>query len=308
MRILLVCNHRDPKPWVEAFVAQNPDLTIDVYPEVKHKDEIEFAISWQHEHGIFNEFPNLKVIASMGAGVYHIIGDQALPKNIEVTRIVDQNLTDDMANFVLLNALYGIRNFKFHQVNQDHKNWEIKTYQQPEEVNVGLLGYGVLGHAAGKKLQLNGFRVSSCSKTRKHVKGVKSYIESELDQFLSKAQILVCLLPITEDTIGILNKENLKKLPRGAQLINVARGQHLVEADLLEMLNEEQLSLACLDVFNTEPLPKDSKLWSHQRVLVTPHVASMTDPDAVVNQILDNYERMKKGQKLNNKVDRQKSY
>ncbi len=308
MRIVLVCNHRDPEPWVNAFTTQNPDVSIEVYPEVKHKEEIEFAISWQHDHGIFNEFPNLKVVASMGAGVYHIIGDQSLPANIEVTRIVDENLTQDMANFVLLNALYGIRNFKFHQINQHHKNWKIKAYQQPEEVNVGLLGFGVLGQATGKKLQLNGFKVSSWSTTRKYVKGIKSYIESELDQFLSKAQILVCLLPITEDTIGILNKENLKKLPRGAQLINVARGSHLVEADLLEMLNEEQLSLACLDVFNTEPLPKNSRLWTHQSVLVTPHVASMTDPEAVVNQILDNYERMKKGQKLNNRIDRQKSY
>ncbi|QSS96484.1 2-hydroxyacid dehydrogenase [Psychroflexus sp. ALD_RP9] len=308
MSIVLVCNHRDPKPWVKAFKNKNPNLDIQVYPDIKDINSVNFAISWQHEHGVFSQFPNLKVIASMGAGVHHILRDKTIPKSIKVTRIVDDNLTKDMADFVLLNCLYGIRNLKFHAQNQLDKHWEIKAYRQPEDIKVGIMGFGVLGKAAAKKLKLNGFMVNSLSKSRKKIEGIKSYIENELDQFLAESQILVCLLPITEDTKAILNHDNLKKLPQNAQVINVARSQHLVEDDLIQLLDDGHLSLACLDVFQTEPLPKDSRLWSHPKVSVTPHVASMTDPDSVVNQILDNFNRMKNNESLKNEVDREKAY
>ena len=308
MSIVLVCNHRDPKPWVKAFKDKNPDLDIQVYPDVKDVSSINFAISWQHEQGVFAQFPNLKVIASMGAGVHHILKDKTIPKSVKVTRIVDDNLTKDMADFVLLNCLYGIRNLKFHAQNQLDKHWEIKSYQQPEAVKVGVMGFGVLGKAAAKQLKLNRFKVNSLSKSRKNIEGITSFIEDELDQFLAESQILVCLLPITEDTKAILNYDNLKKLPENAQVINVARGQHMVEDDLIQLLDENHLSLACLDVFQTEPLPTESKLWSHPKVSVTPHVASMTDPNSVVNQILDNFNRMENHKNLKNEVDREKAY
>lgn len=308
MSIVLVCNQRDPSQWLTAFKKKLPEEKIEVYPNIDDYNAVTFAISWQHDQGVFLKFKNLKVIASMGAGVHHILKDDTISNNIQVTRIVDDNLTKDMADFVLLNALYSIRNYAFHTANQAQKHWQIKAYLQPSEVKVGVMGFGILGKAAAEKLLMNGFQVNAWSKSRKTHEGVTSYVEEELTEFLTNSQILVCLIPITESTKSILNYSNLKKLPQKAHLINVARGQHLVEDDLLKLLDENHLSSACLDVFQTEPLPKDSALWRHSKVLVTPHVASMTDPESVVNQIFENYQRMQKGETLLNKVDREKAY
>lgn len=308
MSILLVCQHRDSKPWYKAFKEKNPDLDIQVYPEVENPDDIEFAISWRHPEGIYKNYPNLKVIASMGAGVHHVLKDQTIPDHVKITRIVDENLTRDMADFALLNTLFHIRNYNFHIAQQQKENWKIKAYQQPQETKVGILGMGVLGQAVAEKLNQNDFQVLGWSKSKKDNKAFKSFTENEFDQFMSQLDILICLLPLTEDTQGILNYENLKKLPQGAKLINLARGPHVVDEDLIQLLDEEHLSSAVLDVFDEEPLPKNSPYWSHPKVLVTPHVASMTDPQSVVNQIYENIENMKNGKDLKNQVDRSKKY
>lgn len=308
MSILLVCQHRDSEPWYKAFKEKNPSLDIQVYPEVENPDDIEFAISWRHPEGIYKNYPNLKVIASMGAGVHHVLKDQTIPDDVKITRIVDENLTRDMADFALLNTLFHIRNYNFYIAQQQEKNWEIKAYKQPHETKVGILGVGVLGQAVAEKLNQNEFQVLGWSKSRKENKAFKSFKENEFDQFMSEIDILICLLPLTEDTQGILNYENLKKLPQGAKLINLARGPHVVDNDLLKLLDEEHLSSAVLDVFDEEPLPKNSSYWSHPKVLVTPHVASMTDPQSVVNQIYENIENMKSGKELKNQVDRSKKY
>lgn len=308
MSILLVCQHRDSKPWFKAFNEKNPDLDIQVYPEVENPDDIEFAISWRHPEGIYKNYPNLKVIASMGAGVHHVLKDQTIPDDVKITRIVDENLTRDMADFALLNTLFHIRNYNFHIAQQQERNWQIKAYRQPQETKVGILGMGVLGQAVAEKLNQNDFQVLGWSKSKKENKAFRSFTENEFDEFMSQLDILICLLPLTEETEGVLNYENLKKLPQGAKIINLARGPHVVDDDLLKLLDEEHLSSAILDVFDEEPLPKNSPYWSHPKVLVTPHVASMTDPQSVVNQIYDNIENMKNGKDLKNQVDRSKKY
>lgn len=308
MSILLVCQHRDSKPWYKAFKEKNPDLDIQVYPEVENPDDVEFAISWRHPEGVYEAYPNLKVIASMGAGVHHVLKDQSIPDHVNITRIVDENLTRDMADFALLNTLFHIRNYNFHIAQQKEKNWKIRAYQQPQETKVGVLGMGVLGQAVAEKLNRNDFQVLGWSKSRKENKAFKSFTENEFDLFMSQLDILICLLPLTEDTKGILNYENLKKLPQGAKLINLARGPHVVDEDLIQLLDQEHLSSAVLDVFDEEPLSENSSFWSHPKVLVTPHVASMTNPQSVVNQIYENIENVKNGKDLKNQVDRSKKY
>ncbi|MGO1751922.1 MAG: 2-hydroxyacid dehydrogenase [Psychroflexus sp.] len=308
MSILLVCQHRDSKPWFKAFKEKNPDLDIQVYPEVENPNDIEFAISWRHPEGIYKNYPNLKVIASMGAGVHHVLKDQTIPDDVKITRIVDENLTRDMADFALLNTLFHIRNYNFHIAQQQERNWQIKAYRQPQETKVGILGMGVLGQAVAEKLYQNDFQVLGWSKSKKENKAFRSFTENEFDEFMSQLDILICLLPLTEETEGVLNYVNLKKLPQGAKIINLARGPHVVVDDLIQLLNEEHLSSAVLDVFDEEPLPNNSPFWSHPKVLVTPHVASMTDPQSVVNQIYDNIENMKNGKDLKNQVDRSKKY
>ncbi|MDN6310040.1 MAG: 2-hydroxyacid dehydrogenase [Flavobacteriaceae bacterium] len=308
MSILLVCQHRESESWYAAFKEKNPDLDIQVYPDVDDAEGIEFAISWRHPEGLYKDFPNLKVIASMGAGVHHVLKDKTIPEDVEITRIVDENLTRDMSDFALLNTLFHIRNYNFYIGNQQEKEWETKAYQQPQKTKVGILGLGVLGRAVAEKLHKNNFQVSGWSKSKKKSDAFESYTADQFDDFIAERDILICLLPLTEDTEGILNYKNLKKLPRGAKLINLARGQHLVENDLIQLLDEGHLESAILDVFQEEPLPKESQFWAHPKVLITPHVASMTDPQSVVDQIYTNIQNVKSGKALLNRVDRSKKY
>ncbi|MFN2260865.1 MAG: 2-hydroxyacid dehydrogenase [Psychroflexus sp.] len=308
MSILIVSQNRDPQSWVDTLKSKNPDLDIQVYPEVERPDEVEFAISWKHPEGIYQNYPNLKVIASMGAGVNHILKDKDLPKNIKVTRIVDEQLTKDMSDFVLLQSLAATRNLFKHFHDQQHKNWEVMNYQTPENTTVGIMGYGNLGQAAGEKLQKDGFNVIGFANSSKEINGISVYGKDDIDKFLNQTDVLVCLLPVTSATKGILNLDLFKKLKSKAYLINVARGEHLVEDDLVKAINEGFLSGASLDVFQEEPLPETHEFWAHPQIQVTPHIASMTDPNSVAEQLLTNYKNMKSGDDLIHQVDVEKGY
>lgn len=308
MSILLVSTTRDPDKWVKTLKEKNESLDIQIYPDVERPDDVEFAISWKHPEGLYKDFPNLKVIASMGAGVNHILKDDKLPEGVKVTRIVDNQLTEDMSQFVLLQCLAVSRNLFIHLQDQSDKRWKPKSYQTPEKTSVGIMGYGVLGQEAGKVLKANGFEVFGYANSSKMVNGVKVYGADELDAFLNKTQILVCLLPVTSKTKGILDLQLFEKLKEDAYLINVARGEHLIEADLISAIDRDIIKGASLDVFQEEPLPEIHPFWNHPKIQITPHIASMTDPESVANQLLENYNRMKKGESLINEVDVEKGY
>ncbi|MBZ9779038.1 glyoxylate/hydroxypyruvate reductase A [Psychroflexus sp. CAK8W] len=308
MSILLVSTTRDPDKWVKTLKEKNESLDIQIYPDVERPDDVEFAISWKHPEGLYKDFPNLKVIASMGAGVNHILKDDKLPEGVKVTRIVDNQLTEDMSQFVLLQCLAVSRNLFIHLQDQSDKRWKPKSYQTPEKTSVGIMGYGVLGQEAGKVLKANGFEVFGYANSSKMVNGVKVYGADELDAFLNKTQILVCLLPVTSKTKGILDLQLFEKLKEDAYLINVARGEHLIEADLISAIDRDIIKGASLDVFQEEPLPEIHPFWNHPKIQITPHIASMTGPESVANQLLENYNRMKKGESLINEVDVEKGY
>ncbi|TVZ27227.1 glyoxylate/hydroxypyruvate reductase A [Gillisia sp. Hel_I_86] len=306
MSVLLICTGRDPQVWVNAIREQQPNVKLYVYPEAHDPKEITYAVTWRHPKRVFNKYPNLKVIASIGAGVDHIICDPEIPKSALVTRVIDEQLTKDMSTFVLALVLDKIRNISLHH---SEKKWGPKPYQTVEEENIGIMGLGVLGKSAALNLSKNGFKVSGWSKTKKHIDGVSTYHgERDLNDFLKNTSILICLLPLTLETECILNKELFEKLPKGAYLINVARGEHLVEHDLLEMLDKNHLSGASLDVFRIEPLPQEHPFWKHPNIQITPHIASITDPKNAVNQLLDNYNRMLANKPLNNIVELKKGY
>jgi glyoxylate/hydroxypyruvate reductase A len=297
---------KDPKAWIEALKAEAPDLDLEVYPEVKDPKKVEYVLSWKHPHGIFRDYPNLKVIASMGAGIDHIIGDKEIAKHIKITRLVDEQLTKDMSVFVLSLILEYLRNLKEHHCSHE---WNPKAYGRPENTQVGIMGMGVLGVGVAEKLIRNKFNVTGWSKTKKEILGVTTYHgDEQLQEFLKNTQILVNLLPLTSKTKNILNKQLFEKLPKGAYLINVARGEHLIVDDLLEMIHTKHLSGAALDVFRQEPLPAEHPFWKNEKIKVSPHIASITHPKSVVPQILENYKRMKEGKELKNVVDREKEY
>ncbi|MCH4821823.1 glyoxylate/hydroxypyruvate reductase A [Gramella lutea] len=309
MSVLIVSPGRDPEKWKKALENQHPGMNIYVYPEDHDSEEVEFALTWNHPRGLFKNYPNLKVIASMGAGVDHILSDNALPDGVKVTKVVDETLTEDMGDFVLSQVMNHIRGLHHYARTQDKKEWDQFQYKRPQNTNVGIMGLGVLGNAVAGKLNKNFFNVYAWSRTEKNCEDVTCFHGKEqLEEFLQNSEILVCLLPLTEDTENILNADLFDMLPEGAYLINVARGEHLVEHDLMKMIDNGHLSGASLDVFREEPLPEDHPFWEHPKINITPHIASVTKPESVVPQIADNYDHMKEGEPLKNKVEMDKGY
>lgn len=309
MSVLIVSPGKDPEKWVEALKNQHPGMNIYVYPEEHDPQEVEFALCWNHPRGLFKNYPNLKVIASMGAGVDHIVNDPGLPDDVKITRVVDEMLTNDMSDFVLSQVMNHVRGLHGYTKAQKDKKWETFQYKRPKDTKVGIMGLGVLGNDAANKLTKNGFDVYAWTRTQKECNNITCFHGKEqLEEFLKNSEILVCLLPLTEDTENILNADLFDMLPEGAYVINVARGQHLVEHDLMEMIDKGHLSGASLDVFREEPLPEEHPFWEHPRINITPHIASLTNPESVIPQIVDNYERMKENEPLKNTVEMNKGY
>jgi glyoxylate/hydroxypyruvate reductase A len=309
MSITIFSQGRSSSRWADALKAQRPDLDVRVYPETGPAEEIEFVLAWNHPKGVFKNYPNLKCISSTGAGVDHILRDPDLPEQVQITRIVDEDLTQDMGAFVVALVLNHMRGLHGYKAAQSTHTWEQKGYQRAKDVTIGVMGLGVLGSHTAIQLSKLGFRVHGWSRTNKVLEGIGTYAgEEELDAFLSSSNFLVCLLPLTKDTANVLNKETFEKLPQGAFVINVARGEHLVDEDLIEMIDKGHLSGASLDVFREEPLPENHPFWSHPKINVTPHIASVTNPASAVAQILENYDRLQRKEPLLNVVSLAKGY
>jgi glyoxylate/hydroxypyruvate reductase A len=309
MSILIISQGRDVSPWVKALKAKRPDLELSIYPDDTNRDNIDFVLTWNHPLGAFKKYPNIKCISSMGAGVDHIFKDPELPANATITRIIDDNLSKDMAEFSIALVMNHLRGLSFYKLMQQEQSWKQESYLTIENVKIGVMGMGVLGVHVARELNKLGFEVNGWARTAKDIEGIKVYIgDGELNAFLSKSDILICLLPLTRETENILNKDTFKQLPKNAFIINVARGKHLVDNDLIEMIDAGHLSGASLDVFRVEPLPKEHPFWNHPKINITPHIASVTKPASVVAQVLDNYDRLKNNQTLINTVSPQKGY
>lgn len=309
MSITIFSQGRNTSRWAEALRERRPGLEVYTYPDTPAPEAVTFALAWNHPMGVFANFPNLKCIASTGAGVDHILRDPDLPNGAQITRIVDDNLTQDMALFVCAQVLNHVRGLHDYKEAQQQRDWKQHRYLRTDDVVIGVMGMGVLGSHTAQQLSRLGFKVHGWSRTHKLMEGVGTYAGSEeLDTFLNKANILVCLLPLTKQTANVLNKDTFSKLPKGAYVINVARGEHLVDEDLIDMLDSGHLSGASLDVFREEPLPAEHPFWGHPRINLTPHVASITDPASAVSQILENYDRLRHGEPLQNVVSQAKGY
>lgn len=309
MSITIFSQGRNTSRWADALRERRPGLDVRTYPDTAHAEEVEFALAWNHPQGVFKEFPNLKCIASTGAGVDHILRDPELPQGVQITRIVDDNLTQDMAAFVtalVLNHVRGLHRYKEAELSH---TWKQHSYLRTQDVVIGVMGLGELGSYTALQLSKLGFKVHGWTRSPKLMEGVGTFAgPEEFESFLSSSNILICLLPLTKQTANILNKDTFSKLPKGAYVINVARGEHLVDEDLIDMIDGGHLSGASLDVFREEPLPAAHAFWSHPAIHVTPHIASITNPASAVSQILENYDRMRHGESLINVVSKTKGY
>lgn len=307
---LLFLSEADPAdPWREALLAEMPDLDIRVWPDqIGDPDDIDVALVWNPPPGELSRYPNLKAILSLGAGIDALIQDDTLP-DLPLARMVDPAMTSTMADYILLAVLRHHRHFDLFEREQRAGRWTFVFPKRPEDRTVGILGLGELGNAAACKLRDHGFNIRGWSRSSKKIDGVQSFHgRDQLESFVGAAEILVCLLPLTPDTRGILNASLFAALPKGACLINAARGSHLVENDLLDALEQGQLSAATLDVFETEPPPTTSPLWLHERVLITPHVASYCVPKTAAKGVAANIKKARSSEPLNNLVDRRQGY
>ncbi|TQV83247.1 2-hydroxyacid dehydrogenase [Denitrobaculum tricleocarpae] len=295
--------------WQDAIAKLMPDLEFRIWPEIGEPADIEYALIWNPPKGALSKLPNLKVIFSMGAGIDHLASDPDLPANVPVVRMVDEGLTLGMTEFVVMAVLRHHRRIHDYEIQQRQKRWEqIVTPLAPDR-KVGILGLGVLGSDAAEKLAYLGFDVAGWSRTQKNLPGIECFSGEEgLRTFLRRTEILVCLLPLTESTKGILKAENLNLLPQGACLINVARGGHMIPEDVLAALDSGQLAAATLDVFPEEPLPESSPFWQHSKVLVIPHCASVTLPTTAAAKVVEGIEAARSGKPLQNVVDFERGY
>jgi glyoxylate/hydroxypyruvate reductase len=286
-----------------------PGLEIRIWPDIGDPAEIDYALVWRPEPNLLAALPNLKLILSLGAGIDHILRDPHLPPGVPIVRLVDPYLTQAMSEYVVLQVLRLHRHDLDYRAQQQAAIWRELPQKNAGERPVGILGFGEIGQDAGRKLAALGFPVSGWSRRERTVAGFATFAgPAGLPQLLAQSEILVCLLPLTGETQGILNARTFAALPRDAGLINAGRGAHLVEEDLIRALDSGQLSAAALDVFREEPLPPGHPFWRHPRILVTPHIAGITNPATAAPIILDNIRRFEEGRPLLNLVDPQVGY
>ena len=272
--------------------------------------EINYVAGFRPAPGFLKTLPNLKAVFSLGAGVDGFLRDPEFPKNLPLVRFVDPTLMHEMAQFVTMHVLIAHRGQRFFDTMQRQSQWQQRMRTKPSrDTRIGILGLGDIGATIAAGLLPFDFRLSGWSRSLKSVSGVKSFAgKEELPQFLAQCDYCVCVLPLTDDTRGIMNADFFAKLPKDAFVINVARGSHLIEEDLIAALDSGHLSGAVLDVFQTEPLPADSPIWRHPKITATPHIAGITDPRMALAYVADCVARCEEGRPLENIVDLSKGY
>jgi len=312
--VLIAISGWDPNPWRTRMEALLPSHEIVMLGEPFDRESIRYALSWRHPPGALKDLPNLRVIVSLGAGVDHLFSDPALPDR-PIVRVVDPDLTNRMSEWVVMHALAHLRQLRRYERQQSERVWADDD-QQPRasDIQIGVLGLGVMGKDAAVKLKALGFKVAGWSASPKSLAEVACFSGADgLKLLLAQTDILVVLLPLTEATCGIINAPLLSQLNRGGPLggpilINAGRGGLQVEADLLTALASGALKGASLDVFEREPLPKDSRLWSHPEVYVSPHNAAMSSPKAIASLVARQIEAYERGEPLAHVVDPRRGY
>jgi glyoxylate/hydroxypyruvate reductase A len=298
----------DPAEWVPRLQALLPDEDIRVWPEIGDPASIDVAVVWIPPEDGLVSFTGLCAVQSLGAGINQL-GMGAFPPHVRVARLVDSGLTGMMTEYALLAALRYARNFDVHERAQRASTWDYVMPTGVGSFTVGVMGLGVIGAATALRLAANGFPVRGWARSPKSLDGVACFSgEAGLTEFLSETRILINLLPLTPQTEGILNARLFAALPKGAFVVNIGRGAHLVDADLLAALDSGHLAGATLDVFRPEPLPAAHPFWLHPRILMTPHVAGTGDPDSAAQVVAENIRRAKRGETLLNEVDRARGY
>ncbi len=299
------------EPWLEELKKRVPDLEVRVWPEIGDPKDIEFAaIGFTSRGKALAGCPNLRFVASIMAGVDHILNDPDLPPNVALVRASDPNGDRLMNETALMHVLRHHRHLHEYAVNQKNHEWKPRRpVQHCSARKVGLMGLGQIGLPMAQFLAEFGFDVAGWSRSPRDAKGLTLFHGTDgLAPFLARSEILVNMLAVTPETTDILDAAAFARMPKGACVVNLARGQHIVDADLIAALDSGQLTGATLDVFRTEPLPADHPFWDHPRVAIMPHVARAPHPRDLAPQLVENVRRARAGEPLAWTIDRKRGY
>ncbi|HBH40240.1 MAG TPA: glyoxylate/hydroxypyruvate reductase A [Curvibacter sp.] len=306
MKIYFCGTDFKPEPWLAALRAALPQASIEAW--VPGAPPGDYAVVWAPPKQFLDEQPQLKALFNLGAGVDALTQLRFSPRT-RLVRLDDAGMSVQMAEYVLHALIRHFREFDGYDADVAQGKWSFRKPRLREDFPVGIMGLGVLGQRVARAVQQFEFTVLGWSRSAREVPGVRCYAGLEqFDEFLAETRVLVCLLPLTEETRGIMNRRALSLLRPGAYVINVARGGHLVEEDLIPLLDSGQLAGAALDVFQQEPLPAGHPFWRHPKITITPHTAARTLRDESVAQIASKIARLERGETIAGIVDPAKGY
>ena len=314
MTLLLASSWGDMDPyfgkWREMLIEQPGGIEVRLYPdELGDAADITAALVWDPPPGLLAGLPNLKLIQSLGMGVDHIFRHDDLPEGVPVARLVDPDLVTRMSEYCVHSVLHYHRDADRYDRDQAARRWNPVSYPAASTRRVGIMGVGAIGADTAAKLKHLGFDVAGWSRTPKELPGVVGFHGADgFAGFLQRSEIVVCLLPLTAETEGILDARAFGLMPFGGGIINAARGGHVVDADLIAALDSGKLGFTKLDVFREEPLPKDHPFWGHPKIRITPHNAGITNPMTAAAEVAENYRRAMRGEPPNNIVDPARGY
>ena len=306
-RLLLQTAASDAEAWRAALVAALPEADVALWPDVPFAPD--YVVAWKPPADLFARCGRPRAVFNLGAGVDALLRSSDLPADVPVIRLEDAGMARQMAEYVTAAVLTCHRQLDCYRAQQRAARWQPLPARAAESFAVGLLGLGLLGRACAHALAGFGFPLRAWSRTRRTSPGVRTFAGlAELPAMLAGTQALVCLLPLTHDTRGLVDHARLGMLPRGAHVINVARGPLVVERDLLARLDEGHLASAILDVFDDEPLPAAHPFWHHPRVTVTPHVSAVTLLEPSVAQVAAKVRQLERGERVSGVIDRGHGY
>lgn len=297
MKILFASTAEKPEAWLPLLRQALPRDELTLLPA----KDVDVALVATPPAGTFEQLGRPKLVQSLWMGVEKLLADPALPRGVPLARLIDPGMVAAMSEMVLACVLDWHRDLHAYRAQQRTATWRRIEQRLASDRTIGLLGVGELGSDAARKLLALGFQVAGWSRRPKQLAGMRSF--TDLEAMLPACDVLVCLLPLTRETQGIVGSRILSRMKPGGCLINLARGAHVVVPDLLAALDSGRLAHAYLDVFDQEPLPASDPLWRHPGVSITPHAAALAEPRTAVPRIVDNVERVRRGELPRNQVD-----